>query len=92
MSGWLRGSAYDDEDDRDAPQAIDLEGDDEEDLVECPRCGRSFYAEAPRCPGCGYWVEDNVSPAASRSRGWFWPIMVAVLVAVILVLWHGMGH
>jgi len=37
------------------------------------------------------WVED-LSPAWQRSLGWFWPVMVAMLVAVILVYWLGLGR
>lgn len=82
------------DDDRDGPQPIDLDddGSDDDDMIDCPHCGRPVYEDAPRCPHCGRWIEDDLSPAASRSRAWFWPIVVAVLVAVILVLWHGLGR
>jgi len=61
------------------------------DTTECAVCGHTIFEDAPRCPHCGHWLFED-SPAARRSRGWFWPTMVALLVAVILVLWHGLGR
>ena len=80
----------DDADDRDAPQAIDLQEDEYDDTVDCPACGQTIHEDAPRCPYCGRWVFDD-TPAARRSRGWFWPLMIALLIAVILVIWHRLG-
>ena len=78
--------------DRDAPQPGDVDwGEDEEDTVACPVCGRAVHEDAPRCPHCGEWLFDD-TPAARRSRGWFWPVMIALLIAVILVMWHGLGR
>jgi hypothetical protein len=45
--------------------------------------------EAIRCPYCGWFVTEE-SPAEQRARGWFWPIMVGLLVALILVMWSGL--
>ena len=78
----------DDFDDPDAPQAIDLEGDDDEGTVDCPACGRPIHEAAAICPHCGCWIVDD-TVAGRRSRGWFWPIMVALLIVIILVMWHG---
>ena len=79
-----------DADDRDLPQAIDLEDDgDDDDTIDCPHCGRSVHEDTQQCPHCRQWIEDDPSPAAERSRGWFWPITVAVLLVVILALWSG---
>ena len=82
--------SHDDADDRDAPQATDLEEDGCDDTVDCPACGQTIHEDAPRCPYCGQWVFDD-TPAARRSRGWFWPLMIALLIAVILVIWHRLG-
>lgn len=85
-----------DPDDPDAPQEMDLDtGDDEEDARDCPFCGRAMHWDALKCNHCGQWlVRDPAlladSPAGERARGWFWPVMVAVLIAVILVIWHGL--
>ena len=84
-------SLYDDNNNHsDMPQDVDLVYDDgDEDTVDCPSCGRSVYEDADLCPHCGQWLLGD-SPAAKRSHGWFWPVMVALLIAVILVMWHGL--
>jgi hypothetical protein len=88
--------------DPDAPQPRDVDppddsddayddDDSDDDVIQCAACGRSLHALAAVCPHCGEWVlNDSDSPAAHRSRGWFWPLMVALLIAIILVLWSGL--
>jgi hypothetical protein len=80
------------DDDIDAPQEMDLEAEGPEvDTVDCPACGESIPEDLARCPCCGQWIVGD-TPAGRRSRGWVWPVMVAFLVALILVLWHGLGR
>lgn len=79
-----------DEYDPDAPQDIDLE-----ESAACPACGGEIHEDAPRCPHCGRWITDELAPGASaeaRARGWFWPVMVALLISIILVMWIGLGR
>ena len=80
------------DDDMDAPQEMDLadEGADL-DMMECPICRESIPEGIARCPHCGQWLFGD-TPARRRATGWFWPLMVALLVAIILVLWHGLGR
>lgn len=80
-----------DEDDRDAPQPCDLDADSDDDTVDCPQCGAAIHEDAPRCPECGHWVE-NETPARTTSGGMLWAVIVALLIAVILVFWHGLGR
>lgn len=83
-----------DDGDPDAPQPMDLDEstyDDDDGYAECPACGKLMHEDAAVCPYCGEWVTSG-SPAADRSRGWFWPLMVAVLLGIILVMWHGLGR
>lgn len=81
--------------DPDAPQPMDVDGEDDAaddeaaSLVTCAGCGRALHPQAALCPHCGEWVLED-SPARRRSRGWFWPLMVALLIAIILVLWTGL--
>jgi hypothetical protein len=86
--------AYDDDDfeDRDDPQREDIADLDRDDdgFDRCLACGRAVYEGVPKCPYCGQWLLDD-SEAAKRSRGWLWPVMIALLIAVILVMWHGLG-
>jgi hypothetical protein len=77
------------DDDIDAPQDIDLEDDGGIDFEECPNCGKSIPESSMRCPHCGRWLsEDTV--AATRSRGWYWPAVVAILIAIILIIWNSL--
>jgi len=81
-----------DNDDKFMPQEIDLGwDDDDEDTVPCPNCGKWIHEDAALCPHCRQFVISDV-PATYRSRGWFWPVMVAFIIAIILVMWHGLGR
>lgn len=79
-----------DPDDPDAPQPMDIDRDDGDDdageFIECPACGRVLHPDAAVCNHCGEWILDD-SPAARRSRGWLWPVVIGLLVATILVFW-----
>lgn len=82
----------------DDPQDIDLVEGDEPDFEHCPNCGKSIPESISRCPHCGQWIAcpscgewlTGASTAAGRARGWFWPVVVAILVAIILVMWTGL--
>lgn len=79
-----------DEHDRDLLE--DEERDDDEYEQPCPNCGARVYEMWPKCRRCGYHLSHaDTSTAAARSRGWFWGIMVAVLIAIILVIWSGLS-
>jgi hypothetical protein len=87
------------DDDPDAPQEMDVDWADaadddeaEDDVGHCPNCGATVHVLTERCPRCGMWIDAGAmqSPAARRARGWFWPVMVAVLIAIILVFWAGL--
>ncbi len=77
--------------DDELPDEADLAESENVAVVPCPSCGAMIADEAERCRVCGDWVIRS-SPAAQRASGWFWPVMVAVLVGVILVFWHGLGR
>ncbi len=76
----------DDENDRDAPQARDLEErDDDESATEpCPSCRRDVYEGADRCPYCGEYIVPGRAPRGGRG---VWVAIVAALVVVALVYW-----
>lgn len=82
------------------PYADDRQDDawDDEDLDDgeseeaaCPACGRSVYEDADKCPHCGEWITPT-GEAQRRSRTWFWPVLVVVLILMMLVAWHGLGR
>lgn len=77
--------------DDELPDEADLAEGEMLALVPCPSCGVPMPDDAERCGACGDWVTHR-SPAEQRALGWFWPVMVAVLVGLILVFWHGLGR
>jgi len=79
-------TAYDDE-----PGDDDLDEEAGSEMVECSSCGRPVYEDAEKCPHCGDWITAG-GEAARRAQGWFWPVVVALLIAVVLVVWHGLGR
>lgn len=83
MSPRYGQSDYDeawDEDDPDAPQARDIDGenDDETPTTPCPSCRRPVPDFADRCPYCGDWIVQGSGTPARRSA-WF---IIALLVAL----------
>lgn len=39
--------------------AAGFEGDDDEDVTDCPECGAEIYIIAERCPKCGHWFVEQ---------------------------------
>ena len=81
-----------DPDDPDAPQPMDVDRSDEtaDEAVPCPNCRRPIHEDAAVCPYCGEWLLDD-SPAAQRSRGWFWPLACAESLPLALAATGGPG-
>lgn len=74
------------EDDRDLPQACDLEAADRADEspanMRCPACGAAVWEDTQKCPSCGDWI----TPVAPRgSKRWLWFIAVALMLLAMLV-------
>jgi len=59
--------------------------DQEAPWVACPFCTRPIPEETIRCPHCREWIIDRPSNEARRSP-WFWPIVIAIGAAMILVI------
>lgn len=61
----------------------------EDDLDECPRCGRSIYDDSVRCPRCGeYLSREEGGPA----KPW-WVVAGALGCLAMVVYWilHPLG-
>ena len=58
---------------------------DEPEAVPCPACGEMISEEAPKCPYCGDWVIAQ-SEATRRSRTWFWPIIVVLILLTFILM------
>ena len=68
-------------DDEDFEGDDDWESDGEEDLEECPYCGREIPQDTPRCPYCENYVSAEDAPA-KRKPLW---IIVGVIVCLYIV-------
>jgi RNA polymerase subunit RPABC4/transcription elongation factor Spt4 len=77
--------------DDELPDEDDLIDGENPAVVPCPSCGELIPDDADQCASCGDWV-IAASSATERAAGWFWPVVVAGLVLVILVFWHGLGR
>ncbi len=78
------GGDEDDRDDADDSEEIDDEDDDDDDddqTVACPRCLKSVYEDAERCPNCGHYLSREDAP--SRHPWW---LIVGVLVCLAVIL------
>lgn len=80
------------EDDRDAPQADDLDDASDDDAStdcgECPSCGALVYEFSEQCPNCGDWI---VNPARVNTRpAWVKGVALVLAGAFVLVVLIGL--
>jgi len=73
----------DEDDDFEAPGTFDRDGGDEDDdTVECPHCGREISAMAEQCPRCGTYVSEEDAPRSTFPR---WVVVTAAVLAALMV-------
>jgi zinc-ribbon domain len=68
--------------------------DEEDDLedqaaVACPECGAPIYADADKCPACGYWLleADRRAAGSGESRpAWIQLTAGLMLLAILAVV------
>ena len=73
----LHDGREDDDDD-------DSAGDDSDnDLDECPRCGRLIFDDSERCPRCGVYLSREETGA----RHPWWVTVGAVVSLLMVVYW-----
>ena len=73
--------AWDDEADE---EWVEDEDDSEDDVLQCPACGREVHEDTQQCPHCKDWITP-VYPG-ERSRRWAWG-MVAILLILSFGFW-----
>jgi len=71
-------------DDKDMPLEEDVQDDEASETLPCPHCGESIYDDTVKCPHCGQWIIDRPRNEILHSK-WFWPIVIAIGVVMILV-------
>ena len=64
-------------------QDEDDEASDEDDLDECPRCGRLIYDDSERCPKCGTYVTRE----EGRSTRPWWVTLGALICLAMVAYW-----
>ncbi len=69
---------------RDEPLEEDLADGEESEMVRCPHCGKYVYEETVKCPHCNDWILDEPGDESGHSS-WFWPIVIAIGIVMILV-------
>ena len=87
----MRPMTWDDEEeddvndveDREGPDASDMDHDDDPELVACPFCRALISEDADRCPGCGNFISQTEK--ADHPRRMLW-LIIAVLAAAALIL------
>ncbi|RME40142.1 MAG: zinc-ribbon domain-containing protein [Planctomycetota bacterium] len=70
-------------DEFDEDEWIEDEGDDEEDVLACPRCGREVHEDTQQCPYCGDWIIP-IDPR-DRPRRTIWIVAVVLVIAGLLL-------
>ncbi len=68
------------------PDGDDLAEGEEPGEARCPSCQADISEDCQKCPNCGEWIVELTS-SERRARSWAWPIIVAILIAVILLVW-----
>ncbi|MCB9850782.1 MAG: hypothetical protein H6817_08765 [Phycisphaerales bacterium] len=68
---------HDDVDDLD----VDDLGDDENETLPCPSCGRAVYEDVDKCPYCGDWI----TPLSDHHTRPNWARIVGVLLVAALL-------
>ncbi len=56
---------------------------DDDDLDECPRCGRLIYDDSERCPKCGAYVTRE----EGRSGRPWWVVAGSLVCLAMVVYW-----
>lgn len=78
--------------DEEYPNAEDSGDAEQVGLIRCVSCKREIAEDSVQCPYCKTWEPDVDVPWSVVLRGVFKAIVVFVLIAVILVMWHGLGR
>ena len=59
-------------------------GDNVEQSIDCPHCGRSIYEDSEQCPVCGQYLSEDDAPAAKKP---WWIVIGALLCLYAVYIW-----
>ena len=76
------------DDERDAPLASDLDGDDDDSYDEsvCSACGATVSELTDKCPSCGEWIIHDW-----RKQPRTWAITAIVVILIVGLFWLTVG-
>ena len=57
------------------------DGDDDDETVSCPYCGKAMWEESPQCPHCGNYLSKEDAPSRPK------PIWIILTVVLLLLAW-----
>ncbi len=63
---------------------VDEEPDPDDDLLQCPSCGRPVHEDTQQCPHCGDWIIPAYP--GERSRRLVWVVAALLVVAALIVI------
>jgi predicted nucleic acid-binding Zn ribbon protein len=70
-------------DERELPDAHDLDADPDGDVVPCPVCGKPLHEQADLCPRCGNFVSAEGAPRPRRPAWFIVGLVVSLLIALV---------
>ncbi len=56
-------------------------GDEDDETISCPYCGKAMWEEAPQCPHCGNFISREDEPYRPK------PLWIIVVVILLLLAW-----
>lgn len=75
--------SWEDEDDVDE-YWVDDDGDDEDDLLICPKCRAEVHEDTQQCPHCGDWITPEYPREAVKQ--WIWKIAALLIILSFLLI------
>jgi len=82
-----RHARFDDEEADWDDEYSDETGDEDDDTIPCPYCGREIHEDSVCCPHCENYLSEEDAPA----RKPWWLILGVVVCLLIVYMWIKQG-
>jgi hypothetical protein len=83
-------TSWDEPDDGEYPDDLDLDGDDlvdeSTDTIVCRHCGADVYEDADQCPTCGMYIMADTGVWSSKSIGWIALGLLGVIATILALI------